>query len=95
MAVVLLVVSGVSAGALALWPQFEAVLARIPEAITKLRTSMSEARSGTPGAAALKKMQDAADALDKAAVENAAAPVTAPGTLRVEVTEPWSVSDLL
>lgn len=94
-AVVLLVVSGVSAGAIALWPQFEAVLTRIPAATTKLRTSMREARSGTPGASALKKVQAAADALDKAAAENGAAPITAPGTVRVEVTEPWRVSDLL
>jgi len=95
MAVVLLVLGGVSAGATAMWPQFEAVITRIPEATTKLRTSMRDTRSGPPGASALKKMQDAADALDKAAAENAAEPVTAPGTVRVEVTEPWRVSDLL
>ncbi len=94
-AVVLLVVSGVSAGAISLWPQFEAVITRIPEATAKLGTSMRRARSGAPGATAFKKVKDAADALDKAAVENAAPPVTAPGTLRVEVTEPWRVSDLL
>ncbi len=94
-AVVLLVVGGIGAGATAMWSQFEAVITRIPEAAASLRTSMREARSGSAGASALKKVQDAADALDKAAAENAAAPVTAPGTLRVEVTEPWRVSDLL
>lgn len=94
-AVVLLVVSGISAGAIALWPQFESVLTRIPEGANTLRRSMREARSGPPGVGALKKVQDAADALDKAAAESAEAPVTAPGTLRVEVTEPWRVSDLL
>jgi len=94
-AVVLLVVGGLSAGALALWPQFDAVLTRVPDATTRLRASMGEAGSSPPGAAALKKMKDAAEALDQAAVDNAAAPVTAPGTVRVEVTEPWRVSDLL
>lgn len=94
-AVVLLVVGGLAAGGIAMWPQFEAVVTRIPEATSKLGASMREARSGTPGVSALQKVQAAANALDQAAAQNAATPPTTAGIVRVEVTEPWRVSDAL
>ncbi|MEZ5289222.1 MAG: AI-2E family transporter [Vicinamibacterales bacterium] len=93
--VVVLVLGGALTGAVALWPQVEAVVTRIPEGARQLRATLRDARSGTSLATALKKVQDAATAIDQAAAESATPPVTTRGTLRVEVTEPWRVSDVL
>lgn len=92
--VVFLTLGCVTGGALALWPQLETVVTRIPEGATKLRESLRAARNGTREPTALEKVQAAAEAIDKAAAESAA-PVTNRGTVLVEVAEPWRVSDAL
>lgn len=90
---VVAVLGGVAAGAVALWPQFESVVTRVPEAMRQLRTTARSARSGNPSA--LQKVQEAAKAIDQAAAESADAPPLPPGTVRVEVAETWRVSDAL
>jgi predicted PurR-regulated permease PerM len=92
---VVAVVGGVAAGAVALWPQFETVVTRVPQAARQLRTAARNARSADSPASALRKVQDAAKAIDQAAAEAADAPPLPPGTVRVEVAETWRVSDAL
>ncbi|MCC6987815.1 MAG: AI-2E family transporter [Acidobacteria bacterium] len=94
-AVVLMTLVGVTGGALALWPQLETVVTRVPEGATKLRTALRAARGASKEPSALQKVQAAADAIDRAAAESAAPPVTSRGTVLVEVAEPWRVSDAL
>lgn len=89
------VLGSAAAGAVALWPQFETVVTRVPDAARRLRTAAREARSAGSPASALQKLQDAAKAIDQAAAESAAAPPLPRGTLRVEVAETWRVSDVL
>jgi predicted PurR-regulated permease PerM len=92
---VVAVVGGVAAGAVALWPQFETVVTRVPQAVRQLRTAARSARSADSPTSALRKVQDAAKAIDQAAAEAAEAPPLPPGTVRVEVAETWRVSDAL
>jgi predicted PurR-regulated permease PerM len=89
------VVGGVAVGAVALWPQFETVVTRVPEAARQLRTAAREARSAGTPASALQKLQEAAQAIDQSAAESSATPPPPRGTLRVEVAETWRVSDVL
>ena len=93
--VVLLVLGTVTAGAVALWPQVETVVTQIPEGAFQLRDSLRRARSGVDAPSALQKVQEAAAAIDRAAAESAAPPITSRGTVLVEVAEPWRVSDAL
>lgn len=93
--VVLLLLGAVTGGAVAMWPQFDAVITRIPDATRNMGTSMRRMRSGSARESAIAKVQAAAEAIDKAAAQSAAPPPTAAGTMRVEVTDPWRVSDLL
>jgi predicted PurR-regulated permease PerM len=92
---VLAVVGSVAAGALALWPQFETVVTRVPQAVRQLRTAARSARSADNPASALRKVQEAAKAIDQATAESTDAPPLPPGTVRVEVAETWRVSDAL
>ena len=92
---VVLVVGGIVAGAVALWPQFETVVTRVPEAARQLNRTLRAARSGTSLASALTKMQDAATAIDEAAAASTTAPSLPRGTVRVEVDDRWRVSDAL
>ena len=92
--VVVLSLLGVTgAGAVALWPQLETVITRIPDGARQLQRSIRRSRMGD-GPSALEKVQNAAKAIDQAAAESAA-PVANRGTLLVEVSEPWRVTDLL
>jgi predicted PurR-regulated permease PerM len=79
----------------ALWPQFEAVVSKVPEGAERLRTTLREARSQPNRSSALRKVQEAAKAIDQAAAASTAAPPLPPGTVRVEVAETWRVSDAL
>ncbi len=92
--VVLLSLAAVTGGALALWPQLETVVTKVPEGAAKLRDSMRAARTGTQKPSALQKVQAAAEAIDAATAETAA-PVTDRGTVRVELTDTWRVSDAI
>ena len=91
---VLLVVGGVLAGAIALWPQFETVVTRAPEGVRQLNRSLRAARSGA-GGSALTRVEEAAKAIDEAAASSAQPSSLPKGTLRVEIADPWRASDLL
>ncbi|MGD9902050.1 MAG: AI-2E family transporter [Vicinamibacterales bacterium] len=82
-------------GVVALWPQLDAVLTRVPEATRQLRATLRQTRSGVRPSSALEKVQEAAKAIDQAAAESAAPPPLPRGTLRVEIAESWRVSDAL
>ena len=92
---VVLVVGSLAAGAIALWPQFETVVTRVPEAARQLNRTLRAARSGTSGASVFTRMQDAVKAIDEAAAATTSAPALPRGTLRVEVADTWRVSDAL
>ena len=92
---VVLALGTVVGGAVALWPQVEGVLTRVPEAVRQLRGTLRETRGGANPTSALQKVQAAAKAIDQAAAESAGAPPTPRGTMRVEIAEPWRVSDAL
>lgn len=92
--VVLSLLATVSGGVVALWPQVEAVVTRIPAGAQRLRASLRRANSATLAPTALQKVQAAAAALDRAAADTAAAPADR-GTVIVEVANPWRVSDML
>lgn len=92
-----LLVTGMGGGAaVGLWPQVSVILERVPEATRQLRDTMRESRGGTGPAAALRKVQEAAQAIDAAAAESTRE-TSAPsrGTMRVEVTEPFRTNDAL
>jgi predicted PurR-regulated permease PerM len=92
-AVVLMLVGGTGAGAVALWPQMENVLTQIPAGVQRLRATLRRSLA-TSNTSALQKVQAAAAAIDKAAAESAPA-VADRGTVMVEMADPWRVSDLL
>ena len=84
-----------AAGAVALWPQFETVVTRVPEAARQLNRTLRTARAGTSGDSAFTKVQEAVKAIDEAAAASSTAPSLPRGTLRVEVADTWRVSDAL
>jgi predicted PurR-regulated permease PerM len=92
---VVFVVGGLAAGAVALWPQFETVVTRVPEAARQLNRTLRTARAGTSGDSAFTKVQEAVKAIDEAAAASSTAPSLPRGTLRVEVADTWRVSDAL
>lgn len=92
---VVAVVGSVGVGAVALWPQFETVVTRVPQAVRQLRTAARSARAADSPASALRKVQEAAKAIDQAAADSTDAPPLPRGTVRVEVAETWRVSDAL
>jgi predicted PurR-regulated permease PerM len=93
--VVFAVVAATAGAALAMWPQIEAVVSDVPRGAQQLRARVLELRTNGGGVPALKKIEEAARAIDRAAVETTQPPVTPQGTTRVEVHEPWRVSDWL
>ena len=92
--VILLLVGGLASGVVFLWPQVEAVVVKIPAAADRLRTTF-RAQVDTEADTALEKVQAAAKAIDTAAAEAAEPSPSAPGVVRVEVQQPWRVSDWL
>ena len=92
-AVVFGLVGALGAGATALWPQIDSVLMKVPEGTEQLRRTFRQQRR-VQGDSPLERIQAAARAVDSAAAE--AAPTTkSPGVTRVEVQQPWRVSDML
>jgi predicted PurR-regulated permease PerM len=86
-------VGALGAGAMALWPQVDSVLMKVPEGTEQLRRTFRQQRQ-VQGDSALERIQEAARAVDSAAAE--AAPSTkSPGVTKVEVQQPWRVSDML
>jgi predicted PurR-regulated permease PerM len=92
--VVVALVTGVGTGAVALWPQVDAVVAKIPDGAAKLRATFRRARGGAPDSP-LERMQAAAKAIDSAAAEAQGPAERRPGVTRVEIEQPIRVSDWL
>ncbi len=91
---VMAVVAVLAEGSLLLWPQIEAVVAKVPAGAGHLRDTLRhtfDASSESP----LARVQEAAKAIDAATAEAGEPPVTMPGVTRVEVQQPWRVSDWL
>ena len=81
------------AGGTFLWPQIDSVLTKVPQGAEQLRRTFRQQRR-VKGDSALERIQAAAQAVDSAAAE--ATPASkSPGVTRVEVQQPWPVSDML
>ncbi len=94
--VVSLALGGAAGGFVLLWPELDRVVAKVPEGARQLRATLRETRtSGGDASSALRRVREAAQAIDAAAADSAAPAVTPRGTLRVEIADPWRVSDLL
>lgn len=91
-AVVSALIATLTGGAYLLWPQVDAVVAKIPTGVQRLRQVMTR-RQGAPST--IERVQRAAAAIDSAAVDAGTAAPTQPGVVRVEVEQPWRASDLL
>jgi predicted PurR-regulated permease PerM len=87
-------VTATGASAVALWPQVDAVVAKVPEGAERLRASLRRARGGRPDSA-LERVRAAATAIDSAAAEAAEPAPRRPGVTRVEIEQPVRVSDWL
>jgi predicted PurR-regulated permease PerM len=94
LAVVLGLVAALTAGAEFLWPQIDSVLTKVPEGTERLRRSFRQQRR-VQGDSALERIQAAARAVDSAAAEAGTPATTSPGVTRVEIEQPWRVSDLV
>lgn len=92
---VLTVIAVGGAGGVALWPQVDAVIAKVPLGAQRLRSVLREAQTRGTGPSALAKVQDAARAIDRAAAETTARPPPSSGALRVEISEPLRTSEWL
>ncbi len=92
---VLTVIAVGGAGGVALWPQADAVIAKVPLGAQRLRSVLREAQTRGTGPSALTKVQDAARAIDRAAAETTARPAPSGGALRVEISEPLRTSEWL
>jgi predicted PurR-regulated permease PerM len=94
-AVVAAFVCALAGGALALWPQIEAVVVKVPQGVQQLRLTLRERRQSDSISVALKRVQAAAQAIDQVAAESTASPAMPKGTMRVEVAAPRRASDML
>lgn len=92
---VLTVIAVGGASGVALWPQADAVIAKVPLGAQRLRSVLREAQTRGTGPSALTKVQDAARAIDRAAAETTARPAPSGGALRVEISEPLRTSEWL
>jgi predicted PurR-regulated permease PerM len=94
----LLVVFGlvmtVAGAGYAMWPQIDAVVAKVPEATAQLRKTVRQQRR-VQGDSALERVQAAAQAVDSAAAEAGTPAARAAGITQVEVVERWRASDML
>jgi predicted PurR-regulated permease PerM len=87
-------VAALGAGVTFLWPQIDSVLMKVPEGTEQLRRTFRQQRR-VQGDSALERIQAAARAVDSAAAEAGTPAVKSPGVTRVEVQQPWRVSDML
>jgi predicted PurR-regulated permease PerM len=92
--VVFALVAALGAGAALLWPQVDSVLTKVPEGTERLRQTLRQQRRAQ-GDSPLEKIQRAAQAVDSAAAEAGAPAVKSPGVTRVEIEQPWRVSDMI
>jgi predicted PurR-regulated permease PerM len=94
MAVVLALIGAMTIGAAALWPQVDAVFTKVPAATAQLRKMFRDHRRGGSDNT-LDLIQEAARAVDSAAAEAGTAPASSPGVMRVQIEQPWRLSDSL
>lgn len=93
--VVVALVATLGGTVVTLWPQFEAVLADIPEGVGQLRATMRDLRVGKGGPSAFTRVQEAAKAIDSVAEETQVPRVSSRGAMRVEIADSWRPSDWL
>jgi predicted PurR-regulated permease PerM len=93
-AVVLALVGAVTAGATLLWPQIDSVLMKVPQGTEQLRKTFRQ-QHRVQGDSALERIQAAARAVDSAAAEAGTPATKSPGVTRVEIQQPWRLSDML
>ena len=91
--VMLAFVGGLGVGGWVLWPQIEQVVADIPRGVAELRRELRTARGDERST--LKRVQEAAKAIDAAAAEASSPPDKTPGVTPVEVRQPTRALDLL
>jgi predicted PurR-regulated permease PerM len=92
--VVLALIGTLGAGLTLLWPQIDSVLTKVPEGTEQLRRTFRQQKR-VQGDSALERIQAAAQAVDSAAAEAGAPATKKPGVTRVEIEQPWRVSDML
>jgi predicted PurR-regulated permease PerM len=92
--VVSALIGALSGGVTFLWPQIDSVLTKVPEGTEQLRRTFRQQKR-VQGDSALERIQAAARAVDSAAAEAGAATAKSPGVTRVEIEQPWRVSDML
>ena len=94
LAVVFGLLGALGAGATFLWPQIDSVLMKVPEGTEHLRRTFRQQRR-VQGDSAIERIQAAARAVDSAAAEAGTPATKSPGVTRVEIEQPWRVSDML
>jgi len=94
LAVVFGLVGALGTGGTFLWPQIDSVLVKVPAGTEQLRQTLRQ-RKRVQGDSALERIQAAARAVDSAAAEAGTPTTKSPGVTRVEIEQPWRVSDML
>jgi len=94
MLVVFALIGTLGAGLTFLWPQIDSVLTKVPEGTEQLRRTFRQQRR-VQGDSTLERIQAAARAVDSAAAEAGTPATKSPGVTRVEIQQPWRVSDML
>jgi predicted PurR-regulated permease PerM len=87
-------VAALGAGVTFLWPQIDSVLMKVPAGTQQLRRAFRQSRR-IQGDSALERIQAAARAVDTAAAEAGTPTAKSPGITRVELQQPWRLSDRL
>jgi predicted PurR-regulated permease PerM len=94
LAVVFGLVGALGTGGTFLWPQIDSVLVKVPAGTEQLRQTLRQQKR-VQGDSALERIQAAARAVDSAAAEAGTPTTKSPGVTRVEIEQPWRVSDML
>ncbi len=92
--VVFALLGALGAGLTSLWPEIDSVLMKVPAGTEQLRRTFRQQRR-VQGDSALERIQAAARAVDSAAAEAGTPAAKNPGVTRVEIEQPWRVSDML
>jgi len=92
--VVFALIGSLGVGVTFLWPQIDSVLMKVPEGTEQLRRTFRQQKR-VQGDSALERIQAAARAVDNAAAEAGTPTTKSPGVTRVEIEQPWRVSDML
>jgi len=92
--VVCALIASLAGGVTFLWPQIDSVLMKVPEGTEQLRRTFRQQKR-VQGDSTLERIQAAARAVDSAAAEAGTPATKNPGVTRVEIEQPWRVSDML